>query len=126
MQEDDWCYDNGEELSSGFGPEETAGEVLQQWMEVDRVYCVAWQQFTSADWDTLGQIYRDLPGWQPFSSDVPRWYSLDEDRNLHLWASIEPSGLMVAGVLTQGMWRDWDTQFRHAITSHGLPRFKCA
>lgn len=126
MQDHDWYYDNGEEPSPAYGPEASAGQAAQRRMAVERVYGMAWQRFTPANWDTLQRIYQDLPGWQPGSSDVARWFSLDEDRDLHLWASVEPSGLQVAGVLTQGMWRDWDTRFRHAVASRALPRFPCA
>ncbi|MGP4048985.1 hypothetical protein [Streptomyces sp. 2A115] len=126
MQERDWYYDNGEELSLDLGPGVLAADVAMHWMAVERVYCLDWQRFTPANWDVLQRIYQDLPGWQPFSSDVARWFSLDEDRDLHLWASVEPSGLQVAGVLTLGMWHGWDTQFRRAITNHGLPHFPCA
>ena len=126
MQEHDWYYDNGEHPSPILGSGILAGEVAKHRMAVERIYGLDWQRFTPADWDTLQRIYQGLPGWQPFSSDVARWFSLNEDRDLYLWASVEPSGLQVAGVLTQGMWQDWDTQFRRAITSHSLPRLTSA
>ncbi|WP_461026421.1 hypothetical protein [Streptomyces sparsus] len=126
MQEHDWYYDNGEELSPDVRPGGLAGDVAKHWMAVERIYGLDWQRFTPADWDTLQRIYQSLPGWQPFSSDVARWFSLDEDRDLHLWASAEPSGLQIAGVLTRGMWQDWDTRFRRAIASHSLPPLTCA
>ncbi|MFB6990547.1 hypothetical protein [Streptomyces sp. NPDC056304] len=122
MREHDWYCDNGEELPPDLGPGVPAANVAMRWMAVDRVYCLDRHRFTPANWDALQRIYEDLPGWQPFSSDGPRWFSLDEDRDLHLWASVEPSGLQVAGVLTLGMWCGWDPQFRCAITNHDLPR----
>ncbi|MDB1090222.1 hypothetical protein PJ985_21960 [Streptomyces sp. ACA25] len=126
MQEIDWYYDNGEELFPDVGSGVRAGDVAQHWMAVERIYGLDWQRFTPGDWDALQRINQSLPGWQHFSPDVARWFSLDEDSELHLWASVELSGLQVVGVLTQGMWQDWDTQFRRAITNHSLPRRACA
>jgi hypothetical protein len=121
MQEHDWYYDNGEELSPDLGPGVLAGDVAKHRMAVERVYGLAWQRFTPADWDALQRIYQGLPGWQPFSFDVARWFSLDDDRDLYLWASVGPSGLQVSGVLTLDMWRDWDTQFRRASGAARVP-----
>ncbi|RKT85708.1 hypothetical protein SAMN05421805_1011445 [Saccharopolyspora antimicrobica] len=90
---------------------------------VERVYCLAWAEFTDEDWAALGRIYRDLPGWQPGSPDIARWFAPDDDAEQHLWASVEPSGLQVGGLLSADAWQAWDGQFRRAVVDAGLPRF---
>ncbi|MGW3091154.1 hypothetical protein [Streptomyces sp. NPDC001108] len=121
MEEDGWYYDNGEEL-----PGAPAADDVEHRVVVERVYGLAWRRFTPADWETLRQIYEGLPGWQPLSGDGARWFSPTEDRDPHLWASVEPSGLQVAGVLTRGLWREWDARFRHEVIGRDLPRYICA
>lgn len=121
-----WYYDNGDELPSVSGGEAQTPHADDEWLDVERVYHLDWHRFVDDDWHTLWRIYGSLPGWQSVpDGELPRWYSLDEERHLHLWASVEPSGLQVGGVLTVGMWREWDERFRRAVGSAALPRFRC-
>lgn len=103
-----WYYDNGDE------PPDDAADDPQ--LDVDRVYCLDLDAFGEADWATLSAIYAGLPGWLGDGYEIPRWFSADESSH-HLWASVEPSGLLVAGTLPASLWRDWDAAFRAAAVA---------
>jgi hypothetical protein len=119
MDTEDWYYDNDEEPPAGDDDAET-------WLAVERIYGLDWHRFTPGDWDRLALIYPALPGRLPETPRTAQWFSTDQDTALHLWASVEPPGLQVVGILTAGLWRDWDTHFRHAVLAAGLPRYPCA
>ncbi|MEV0052169.1 hypothetical protein AB0H34_16870 [Saccharopolyspora shandongensis] len=116
MDEHDWYYDNAAE------PPPPGGAAVDC-AYVARIYCLAWPRFTDSDWANLARIYQVLPGWQADSPDVARWFSTTEDGDAHLWASVEPSGLQVGGVLPAETWREWDIRFRQAVAAARLPRF---
>lgn len=46
--------------------------------------------------------------------DVPWWFGDDEDVPPFLWASVEPTGLQVCGILPEAEWWTWDERFREA------------
>lgn len=87
-------------------------------VEVERVYGLDWDRFGEDHWRGLSRIYEGLPGaLRP--SDGPMWFGDDEDVPPFLWASVEPPGLQVYGVLPEADWRAWDERFRKAAV--GLP-----
>jgi hypothetical protein len=49
------------------------------------------------------------------------WFGTDEEAPPFLWASVEPPGLQVYGVLPLTSWNDWDAAFRAAVETAGLP-----
>ena len=102
-------YDNQEPIAA-------AGTV-----EIDRVYCLGWQRFGDLEWSALDRIYRGLPGWVGYR-DVPYWFGADAEDVSHLFASVEPSGLQVCGVLPASDWLAWASQFEAAIAA--LPSFE--
>ena len=111
IEEDDWYYDNKLE------PDNLNAHLYC----VERVYGLAFDEFTEADWASLTRIYRLLPGWLRFGDDgCPYWFGVDEDVPPYLWASVEPSGLLVHGVLAPADWEGWDSQFRELAVA--LPR----
>lgn len=88
----------------------------------ERVYCLQFSEFADADWSRLDQIYRALPGWVgPGADGCPWWFGADETGQF-LWASVEPSGLMVHGRLPQESWRTWDEAFRQRVSD--FPTFE--
>lgn len=122
MREHDWYYDNDEEAPLDADLDDPNSETTTCWIAVERIYRLDWRRFTSEGWETLRRIYQVLPGHLPSSADSARWFSLDEERELYLWASVEPPGLQVEGVLTLAMWHDWDSRFRRKVIGHDLPR----
>jgi hypothetical protein len=122
--DDGWFYDNGEQLPAG--PGVSTPDTARRLMQVERVYGLDWHRFTDADWDQLTRIYASLPGWRPEATDIARWHAVHDDRDPHLAASVEPSGLHVSGALTADQWSQWDTHFRAVVLEAHLPRYECA
>ena len=87
-------------------------------VEVERIYCLDGDRFDGDQWRALERIYEDLPGTFRIS-DGPMWFGDDEDLPPFLWASVEPPGLQVYGILPEADWWAWDERFRSAIG--GLP-----
>jgi hypothetical protein len=90
-------------------------------VRVERVYCLDWHAFTASLWEELSGIYAQLPGSVRYAV-VPYWFGSDEDSPPWLFASVEPSGLLVGGLLRVADWMAWDEQFR-AEAGH-LPSFR--
>ncbi len=102
---DVWHYDNG------FEPD----ELFPDGWWVERIYCFRFDAFTEADWTALDAVYQELPGWLGYGEDgCPCWFGVNEDASPYLWASVEPPGLQVHGVLPLATWERWDTHFRTA------------
>ena len=87
-------------------------------VEVERVYGLDWDRFGEIHWDALARIYEGLPG-AVRERDGPMWFGDDEDVPPYLWASVEPTGLQVHGVLPEADWCAWDERFRRE--ADGLP-----
>lgn len=89
-------------------------------VEVERVYCLDYTQFSLPEVARIHALYADLPGWQGWHDQQPYWFGYDEGDVPYLWASLEPPGLQVAGVLRQADWMAWDSAFQARAQS--LPR----
>ncbi|RYE89320.1 MAG: hypothetical protein EOO37_05240 [Cytophagaceae bacterium] len=88
------------------------------------MYCFLFDSFSESDWNTLSKIYNQLPNFQPISyKTVPYWFGTEEKGN-YLWASVELSGLQVAGKLRAVDWLAWETAFNELIQNSSLPRYK--
>ena len=115
LNEEEWYYDNVLELV-GLDPDLA---------EVERVYGLDFSLFSETDWDSLARIYQLLPEWRQFADEgCPYWFGSDEENPPYLWASVEPSGLQVHGVLSLKDWEGWDSKFRGLVVS--LPRRRIA
>lgn len=88
-------------------------------VEVERIYCFDWDRFRENDWQELSRIYETLPGSVRNPKSGPAWFGDDEEHPPFLWASVEPPGLQVYGVLPESDWLAWDERFRAAAS--GLP-----
>lgn len=53
-------------------------------------------------WDKINMIYSSMPYWAG-SKNEPRWTGEDID----LWASVEPSGIQIAGKMPDDIWDKW-------------------
>jgi hypothetical protein len=97
------------------------GRPVQPFLGVERIYCLDWDQFRDPTWDALARAYESLPEWKGVRLDMrcPYWFGLDDEAPPHLWASVEPPGLQVAGLLTQSAWTRWHDEFLRA--TEGLP-----
>ena len=105
ISDETWFYDNDP------GPTEAAPPLRP----VERVYGLSFNDFSESDWERLAVIYQNLPHWLGFGGDeCPRWFGADEGKPPYLWASVEPAGLQVHGVLLAKDWEAWDAEFRRA------------
>lgn len=108
-----WYYENRLDLSD-FHPE---------MVEVDWIYCLRFDLFTSKDWDTLNQIYASLPSPQG-ENGVVSWFGTEEEHPPYLFPSVEPSGLQIVGSIALEDWINWDTEFRKKVEASSLPTFE--
>ena len=62
-------------------------------------------------WRKVGGVYQSMPYW---AGNVrgPRWTGGEID----LWASVEPGGLQIAGVMPEEIWREWYGWLKAALT----------
>ena len=110
-----WYYDNRCE-AYGSNPD---------FAWVERVYCLRFRLFTEQNWADLESLYNRLPG--EVSSDetgLPYWFGTDEENPPYLWASFEPQGLQVEGILKLQYWLSWDEVFRTEIFALALPIYE--
>ena len=78
-------------------------------IEVERIYCFDWDRFQKQNWQDLTSIYSTLPG--ALSENEQSWFGDNESQPPFLWASVEPPGLQVYGVLPLSDWQKWDREF---------------
>ena len=91
---------------------------------INRTYTIDATQMTDTQWTALDQVYRSLPGFAgyPPPDHCPVWFGpVPEDEQTtgipYLWASVEPSGLQVAGSLSAAVWAAWEAQFLQAASA---------
>ncbi|MDQ0060003.1 hypothetical protein [Paenibacillus harenae] len=91
---------------------------------IDRVYCLDFHQFNKETWNKLGEIYSILPS-QVIINNIGQaaWFGEEGKSDNYLWASVEPSGLQVAGKLLTSDWKDWEGKFNELIID--FPFFEC-
>jgi hypothetical protein len=99
----------------------TVSEEDPSMVEVERIYCVDVDAFVQVDWSRLDDIYRSLPG-DHRKTPLPMWFGDDEERLPFLWASAEPAGIQVYGILPPTEWAEWDRAFVTALNASELPR----
>lgn len=58
-------------------------------------------------WAKVGDVYRSMDGWIE-GTQMPCWYGSDEDAK-HIWASVEPGGLVFGGNVEPDLWTAWMT-----------------
>ncbi|MBN5171652.1 hypothetical protein ACNJRW_04280 [Stenotrophomonas maltophilia] len=57
---------------------------------------------SDGEWQKVSAVYKEMDGWLE-SEDGPSWYGTDRaDR--YIWASVEPSGLVVEGEIEPNLW----------------------
>ncbi|MEY2878198.1 MAG: hypothetical protein RLZZ15_578 [Verrucomicrobiota bacterium] len=78
---------------------------------VGRTYTVSYDM-QDAQWKKLAAVYARMPEFIGFDKEgVPAWFGRKE-KEKHLLASVEPSGLRVDGLLDEDDWVRWDARFR--------------
>lgn len=86
-----------------------------EFQPVEMVYTIRFSEFTDAHLVRLNEIYQSLPEYMGYGKDgIPYWFGVG-DSPPFIWASVEPSGLLVHGMLSSRQWLTWDTQFRQHL-----------
>ncbi|ARK12909.1 hypothetical protein A6C57_22665 [Fibrella sp. ES10-3-2-2] len=69
-------------------------------------------------WEKVASIYDQMEGWLGFGEgddlgelDIPYWFNYDESQK-HVFASVEPPGLQVAGIMSDEDWKAWSATFK--------------
>lgn len=52
-------------------------------------------------WEKIGNVYRTMPYWCE-KDNRPRWIG----ENINLWASVESSGVQIAGTMPDDIWNE--------------------
>ena len=91
-------------------------------VEVERIYCFDVDALSKEHLHRLNDIFGTLPGYQGVVDGSPMWFGLDEEVFPFLWASLEPPGLQVYGVVRPNQWKDWDTAFQGSISDFPFRR----
>ncbi|MDE7262075.1 MAG: hypothetical protein K2N78_08480 [Oscillospiraceae bacterium] len=52
-------------------------------------------------WERVGNVYRAMPYWA--GTTPAKWIGEDID----LWASVEPGGVQIAGIMPENIWEKW-------------------
>ncbi|AXQ27972.1 hypothetical protein D0B54_04460 [Solimonas sp. K1W22B-7] len=70
---------------------------------------------TDAEWSKVGDVYREMGDWIE-GQDLPCWFGpLDSAR--FIAASVEPSGLQIAGNMNPELFRGWVTKLCAKLTA---------
>lgn len=62
-------------------------------------------------WEKIGKVYASMPYWNGNKS-LPQWTGKDVD----LWASVEPSGIQIAGTMPEEIWTEWYCVLKKKLT----------
>ena len=104
-------YDNSTSLSAPEGS-----------VAVERVYAIRFAEFGEAEWKELSRVFEALPVWRGEGEHgCSCWFGRSEVAP-YLLASVEPSGLLVTGVLGKHEWQQWHSQLVAGLSE--LPTFE--
>jgi len=87
---------------------------------VQRIYAINFALVSEEDERALLRLYERLPGFDA-NAELQTWFGALEGQPPWLWASAEPSGLLVAGVLPASCWDEWNAALLDGLDSHPYP-----
>ena len=62
-------------------------------------------------WEKIGKIYESMPYWVG-DKNGPQWIG----KYVDLWASVEPSGIQIAGIMPDDIWKEWYSLLKKRLT----------
>lgn len=62
-------------------------------------------------WERISAVYRSMPYWRE-DDDLHCW----KGDNVDLWASVEPSGIQIAGTMPESVWSVWYAELKRKLT----------
>ncbi len=92
---------------------------MQMTEQISEVYNIHYLHMDESRWEALGRVYEQLPEFIGYSDGCPYWFGLEQDAvegeadisAKRLWATVEPSGLLVEGCLSPSDWAHWQEAF---------------
>jgi hypothetical protein len=58
-----------------------------------------------------------MVGWQGYDKEgCPCWFGTSQ-QNSYIWASVDPSGLLIVAQLDDLLWQNWLDQFQHRLST---------
>ncbi|KWX72138.1 hypothetical protein AMQ84_25985 [Paenibacillus riograndensis] len=74
-----------------------------------------WAHLPDEVWDRVADIYESMPGWIGDIDGIPHWFGQEED-DVFIQASVEPSGLSFYAQMNQSDWDSWRDRFKSEAT----------
>lgn len=62
-------------------------------------------------WSKIEKVYSSMPYWAG-DNEGPKWI----DVNIDLWASVESSGIQIAGTMPEEIWEKWYKSLKEKLT----------
>lgn len=62
-------------------------------------------------WHKLYEVYASMPYWAGNTKEV-KWIG----NEVNLWASVEPSGIQIAGIMPDSIWNEWYSSLKYKLT----------
>lgn len=62
-------------------------------------------------WEKIYMVYVSMPYWSG-DKNRPQWIGKD----INLWASVEPSGIQIAGTMPEDIWEKWFDSLKRKLT----------
>ncbi|MDE7399545.1 MAG: hypothetical protein K2N06_08470 [Oscillospiraceae bacterium] len=69
--------------------------------------------YTAPDWvwERISMVYRSMEYWCENAPDSPCW----KGEGIDLWASVEPSGIQIAGTMPEKLWNKWYAELKSKL-----------
>ncbi|WP_228548330.1 hypothetical protein [Sporosarcina obsidiansis] len=74
-----------------------------------------WYSLPDELWGKLAAVYESMPGWIGFKNGIPYWFG-QEDEDVFICASVEPSGLSFYAQMSDDEWSSWIGKFKSEAT----------
>lgn len=62
-------------------------------------------------WQKIGKVYASMPYWAG-EQNTPQW----KGKDIAIWASVEPSGIQIAGRMPNDIWKEWYAMLKKKLT----------
>ncbi|WP_342563164.1 hypothetical protein NST84_27100 [Paenibacillus sp. FSL R7-0345] len=74
-----------------------------------------WDHLSDEVWEKVSDLYQSMPGWAGYKDGIPYWFG-QEDDDVYIVASVEPSGLSFYAQMNQSDWDIWMETFKSEAT----------
>lgn len=74
-----------------------------------------WYYLPKEVWNQVTTVYMSMPGWIGFKKGIPYWFGQEDDQ-VFITASLEPSGLSFYAQMSDDAWNSWIETFKLEAT----------